>query len=72
MAEGPFRGGILADAMGLGKTLTAMTACQSLKARGSIGGSFVLFITVKSCLQQVREDLFFNFKLVRNFRVRLP
>lgn len=64
MAEAPFRGGILADAMGLGKTLTAITACQSLKIRGTISGSFVLFITVKSRLQQVREELLFNFKPV--------
>lgn len=59
LAHGPFKGGILGDYMGLGKTLAAITACEELSA--TTAGAFNLVITTKACLPQWQDELSRNF-----------
>jgi len=49
--------------MGLGKTLMAIAACETLSARKS--GTFNLVITTKSTMRQWKDALSSNFDSVR-------
>lgn len=51
MAESPFRGGFLADQVGLGKSLTALVAALRIKKEKKLAG-FILVTCPKQCTVQ--------------------
>ena len=58
LADSFFKGGILADAMGLGKTLQIITTCEMLER---VPGAFNLIVTTKTCADQWKHELKKNF-----------
>ncbi|KAK3401535.1 P-loop containing nucleoside triphosphate hydrolase protein, partial [Sordaria brevicollis] len=56
LAHSPFRGALLCDEMGLGKSLTALVAAIKLK-RDLPGSGYVLVITRKSCVLQWLDEI---------------
>lgn len=50
---------LLADMMGLGKTIQAIVACRLDKKR--VGGVFNLTVTTKTCVEQWRQELLKSF-----------
>lgn len=62
LAESTLGGGILGDEMGLGKTLETIAICHELRDKR---GAFNLIITTKSCMQQWKDELYWNFEPVR-------
>ncbi|KAK0315416.1 hypothetical protein LTR01_000714 [Friedmanniomyces endolithicus] len=60
LGECSYGGGILGDEMGVGKTLEAICAMMHLSERHP--GAFNLIVTTKACVNQWKDELFWNFE----------
>ena len=60
LADGPFRGGFLADSMGLGKSLQAVVAALRVKRNKGLAG-FILICCPKQSVHQWMEEVLTHF-----------
>jgi SNF2 family DNA or RNA helicase len=63
LADGPWRGGWLADAVGLGKSLTALVAALRIRNEKRLKG-FVLVVCPKQCVPQWYQEVQKHWTLV--------
>jgi SNF2 family DNA or RNA helicase len=57
MARSGWRGGIIADAMGLGKSFTVLLAALTLQKEMKPNCGFILIICRKACVFQWKDEL---------------
>jgi superfamily II DNA or RNA helicase len=63
LAGSPFKGGLLGDPVGLGKSLTALVAALKIVQNQQLRG-FILVVTRKSCMTQWVNEVRHHFKKV--------
>jgi superfamily II DNA or RNA helicase len=63
LAKSPFRGGLLGDTVGLGKSLTALLVAIRIR-RAQPRSGFILVVCRKACLRQWYDEIQQHFKTV--------